>query len=133
MIMKIFVFGNPLLEEDSLPLKLMPFLRQEFPGIEFIEFDPTGNLSEMGRNPVIIDSVQGIEKVIIIQDTGQIAEGKPCSLHDFDLGLNLKLLKKIGSIDSVLVFGVPMKGQKEKIKKDLKEKINRFLIQNNTF
>ena len=31
------------------------------------------------------------------------------SLHDFDLGISLKLLKKIDLIDSVKIIGVPMK------------------------
>ena len=129
--MKIFVFGNPLLEEDSLPLKLIPELKKEFPGVEFIEFDPTGNLSELGKDPVIIDTVQGIEKVIVIRDIDQIADAKPYSLHDFDLGINLKLMKSIGSIDSVLIFGVPMNGVKEKIKEELKEELKKFLSRKN--
>jgi len=29
-------------------------------------------------------------------------------MHDFDLAYNLKLLKKIGAIDSIKIIGVPM-------------------------
>lgn len=123
---KVFVFGNPLVKKDALPLELIPFLRKGFPGIEFIEFDPTGNLSELGRDPMIIDSVEGIEKIIIIRDIDQIKTSRMYSLHDLDLGLNLKLLKKIGKLNSVTIFGIPMDGSKEKIKKELKEKLKKY-------
>ena len=28
-------------------------------------------------------------------------------MHDFDLGLNLKLLQKIGELEKITIFGVP--------------------------
>ena len=112
--MKILVFGNPLIEEDSLPFRILPGLRKSFPEIEFKEYDPAEELHEEGRDLVILDAVQGIEKVIIITDTKQLNTDAPrYSLHDFDLGITLKLLKKMDLIDSVKIIGVPMKISEE--------------------
>ena len=63
---KILIFGNPLLKEDSLPLRLIDDLRKAYPEIEFREFDPNENLEKEGRNLVIIDTVEGIDRVVTI-------------------------------------------------------------------
>ncbi len=105
--MKILVFGNPFLEEDSLPLRILPRLRKEFPKIEFIEIDPSEGLEKFGKNLIILDSVLGIEKVEVINSIEQLETTKVCSMHDFDLGYNLKILKKLGMLESVKIIGVP--------------------------
>jgi hypothetical protein len=61
----------------------------------------------------IIDTVKGIKKVELIEDIDKIITDKIYSMHDFDLGYNLKLLKKMKMIDSVRIFGIPS-GMKEK-------------------
>ena len=106
--MKVLVFGNPFLENDSLPLKLLPKLRDKFLGIEFKEIDPTEDLDKQGRDLVILDTVEGIDEVIELNSIEQLHANKVYSMHDFDLAYNLKLLKKIGKIDSVRIIGVPM-------------------------
>jgi hypothetical protein len=105
-----YVFGNPLVEEDSLPLRLIEKLRREFPSLEFREFDTTEDLT--GRDLNIIDTVKGIKKVMVIGDIDKISISKVYSMHDFDLGQNLKLMKKTGMIDRVSIYGIPM-GMKE--------------------
>jgi hypothetical protein len=105
---KFLVFGNPLLDNDSLPLRLMGPLRKRFPSFEFREFDPSENLEREGRDLMIIDTAEGIEKVTLLTDIDSIATSKIYSMHDFDLGFSLKLLKKAGYIDSARVFCVPM-------------------------
>ncbi|MBI2675275.1 MAG: hypothetical protein HYX24_02360 [Candidatus Aenigmarchaeota archaeon] len=104
----IYVFGNPLLKEDSLPLKLLPRLRKEFPDIDFVELDPSDNIHELGKELIILDTVQGIRKVEIIENTDSIETGKAYSLHDFDLGQNLKLMKKLELIERIRIIGIPM-------------------------
>jgi len=104
---KIYVFGNPLVKEDSLPLKLIDKLKKEFPSIEFSEFDTVEDL-ELVEELNIIDTVKGIKKVELIEDIDKIITDKIYSMHDFDLGYNLKLLKKMKIIDKVKIFGVPM-------------------------
>lgn len=106
---KILVFGNPIVNKDSIPLKIIGRLAERMPGIEFREFDPNENLEKEGRDLNIIDTVQGARKVILITDIGMIQTSKLYSMHDFDLGYSLKLLKKLGYIDSVRIFGVPMR------------------------
>ena len=105
---KILVFGNPTIENDSLPIKLLPKLKQKFPNIIFQEIDPTEGLENQGRDLTIIDTVEGINKVMIITDFNQLQSNKLFSMHDFDLAYNLKILKKIGKIDTIKIIGIPM-------------------------
>lgn len=105
--MKILVFGNLLVKKDSLPLRILPKLKKEFNEIEFKEIEATEDLQAEGRNLVILDAVEGIKEVKLIEDIDQIKQSKVYSLHDFDLGYNLKLLKKMKLIDSVKIIGVP--------------------------
>lgn len=102
----IYVFGNPLIKEDSLPLKLIKKLKKEFPKIQFKEFDTVEDL-EPEKELNIIDTVKGIKKVEIIEDLDKIITNKIYSLHDFDLGYNLKLLKKMNMIKKIRIFGIP--------------------------
>jgi len=106
--MKILVFGNPLLKQDSLPIKLLPKLKQLYPEIEFKEIDPTEDLENQGRHLTILDTIQDIDKVTIINSIDQLHTNKIYSMHDFDLALNLKLLKKLNIIESVKIIGIPM-------------------------
>ena len=108
----IYVFGNPLVKEDSLPLKLIDKLRKKFPLIEFKDFDTVEDM-ELEKELNIIDTVKGIKRVELIEDVDKIITDKIYSMHDFDLGYNLKLLKKMKMIDNVRIFGIPM-NMKEK-------------------
>jgi len=131
----IYIFGNPLLSFDNLPIKLKPKLEKAFPQINFIIQDPNENIkpsyvkTSEGRPPyvktsegrpntikelVIIDTVVGIDKVMIIDNINDIELNNVYSMHDFDLGFNLKLLKKIGQLDKITIFGVPQKYDKNK-------------------
>jgi Ni,Fe-hydrogenase maturation factor len=122
----IYVFGNPLIKEDSLPLKLIDKLRKEFPSLQFKEFDTVEDLQEKELN--IIDTVKGIKKVELIEDLDKVITDKIYSLHDFDLGYNLKLLKKMKMIDKVRVFGVPFRINEKEAFKCLKKLIEINLI-----
>ncbi|MFH0929914.1 MAG: hypothetical protein V1814_01540 [Candidatus Moraniibacteriota bacterium] len=119
----IHIFGNPLLDFDNLPLKLSPKLEKLFPEIDFVITDPSENLKPINGELIMIDTVEGIEKVVVLDDLEKIQTGKIYSLHDFDLAFNLKLLQKIGKLKSVKIFGVPMGGDKAKILEQLKKSI----------
>ena len=116
--MKILFFGNPLVKKDNLVLKKIPKLKKRFSGIEFKEKDSTENLEKEGRKLKIIDAVEGIEKVQVIKlenskDFDKLNTEKIYSMHDFDLGYNLKLLKKVDLIDKVEIIALPMNIEEE--------------------
>ncbi|MEM4397093.1 MAG: hypothetical protein QW757_00545 [Candidatus Woesearchaeota archaeon] len=125
--MKVYVFGNLLYEKDSLPIKLIPLLKNYFSEIEFIEFEPTEDIENLKeKNFIIIDTIQGIKDVVLLteKDIDKIKTEKLFSLHDFDLGYNLKLLKKFGFIENFFIIGLPENIEKEIAIEKIKEKIN---------
>ena len=122
----IYVFGNPLVKEDSLPLKLIDKLKKEFPYLKFKEFDTVEDL-ELEKELNIIDTVKGIKKVELIEDIDKIITDKIYSMHDFDLGYNLKLLKKMKMIDKVRIFGVPADISENKVFSDLCKILSHFI------
>lgn len=102
----IYVAGNPLVREDSMPLRIMAKLQADFRRFEFRELEPTDSLPEE-KTLHIIDTVIGIDSVGVIKDIDRLVTGKVYSLHDFDLGFNLKLMKKTGKLKGVRIIGVP--------------------------
>jgi Ni,Fe-hydrogenase maturation factor len=121
--MRILVFGNPLVEKDNLVLKILPKLEKEFPKIEFKHLDPNENLeAEIENNKLrILDVVEGIDKITIINDIDKLKIDKIYSMHDFDLGYNLKLLEKIGKLKEVEIIGVPMEMEEDEAFEEVKE------------
>lgn len=118
--MNIYLFGNPILKEDSLPLKLLPYLKKNFPQINFIIKDPTENWIENEKEVVIIDTVLGINKVKVFNSLSDFEEtGKRVSLHDYDLYLDLNLMKKLGILKKIKIIGVPQNKPFQEVFKDL--------------
>ncbi len=103
----IYIIGNPLLEHDNMPLKFMPSLQREFPDIDFVILDPNENIKPIEKSLNIIDTVDGVNKIIKISDTNILETDDIYSPHDFDLSFNLKLLHKIGQLEKINIFGVP--------------------------
>jgi hypothetical protein len=116
-----------MLAQDSIPLKLLGKLKKAFPELEFKEFDPNDNLEKEGRQLNIIDTVEGIKRVTLITDIDSIRTARIYSMHDFDLGYSLKLLKKMKYLDSVKIFGVPMKMKESEALAELCELIRASL------
>jgi len=128
--MKIYLFGNPLIKKDSLPLKLLPKLKIKFPQIDFIAADPNEDFPPVGeKNIIILDTVIGIKepKILDLDDFQTPAGGKtPISPHDYDLLFHLLLLKKIKRLDKVKIIGLPLEfrgGQSNKSLYSIIEKI----------
>ncbi len=105
-VMKIYVTGNLLIKNDNLPLKLIPQLKKAFPKYEILEIDPNEDFIPE-ENSIIIDTVVGIDQVTLFTDLDHFADHKLISPHNYDLGLHLKLLKKIGKIGKLKIIGVP--------------------------
>ncbi len=103
----IYVFGNPDLPMDSLPLTILPDLRKKFPQIQFEVKDPNEEW-EVPEELTIIDTVDGIKEVKVFHDLAQFASTPRVTMHDFDALTNLRYLQKLGKIKKVKVIGVPM-------------------------
>lgn len=106
--MKIYVFGNEDVEMDSLPLKMLPELRQRFPEIEFVIKDPNEEI-DFPEEVIILDTAVGISEVTIFDDLKKFAAVPRVSIHDFDALTNLRYLQKLGKIKTVKIIAVPNK------------------------
>ncbi|MDD4290616.1 MAG: hypothetical protein PHH83_05115 [Patescibacteria group bacterium] len=129
--MTIYIFGNLLLDFDNTPLLLQPALSNKFPNLKFIIQDPNENLHPKDKELIIIDTVEGISEVKILTDINKIEIEPKYSMHDFDLGFNLKLLYKIGQLTKITIFCVPMHTKKQVVLEQLVLKISDFLINYN--
>lgn len=103
----IYIFGNPLLSFDNLPLRILPKLKKKFPQINFRTLDPNENIKPKDGKLFLIDTVIGIPEVTIINDLNCLKTDNRYTLHDLDLAFHLKLLHKIGQLKKVTIFGVP--------------------------
>lgn len=129
--MQILIFGNELVEQDSLPIKILPKLKELFPKIKFKHIDPVENLKNQieEKHLVIIDTVKGINKTQLI-NLKQIKTQKVYSMHDFDLGYNLLLLKKLNLIESAIIIGVPMGISEETAIEGISEFLSNLPVKN---
>lgn len=112
---------------DNLPIELAPDLQKKFPEIDFIIADPNENLKPQNKEIIIIDTILGIKDVLVIHDINQIQNSSRYSLHDLDLGFNLKLLQKIGTLSKVTIFGLPKGIKKDQALKKLEKLISRLI------
>jgi hypothetical protein len=104
--MKIFVFGNPNLEMDSLPIRLLPALKNHFPDIDFAVLDPNEEW-KIPEEMVMIDTVVGIKELTVFDDLKYFVESPRVSVHDFDAFFNLIYLQKLGKLKKIKIFGLP--------------------------
>jgi len=110
--MKIYVFGNLLIKEDSLPVRMINRLKKILPQIDFKMVDPNENFPPKGeKDLIILDTVFGIKKPMVLDlDFLILSDGKkktPISPHDYDLLFHLVFLKKLKKINKVIIIGVP--------------------------
>ncbi|MDD5147832.1 MAG: hypothetical protein PHH08_00025 [Candidatus ainarchaeum sp.] len=108
---KVFVFGNRLLEGDSIALKAAEELKNKRQSgkFEFEEIESLNDLEEIPDELVILDCAEGIEKIRVFADLKFLREKKNFSLHDFDLGTELLLFEKIGKLrgKKIRIIAVP--------------------------
>jgi len=105
--MNVYIFGNSIVPEDNQSVKLLPDLKANFPKIHFIHADPTGNWWKGDKNLVIIDTVQGIDQVTVFTSFKELQASESLTVHDYDLYMDLKLMKKLGKIESFKIIGIP--------------------------
>ncbi len=119
----ILAFGNPYLNEDNLALHIADsIIEDRIKGVEVVKcISPEEVLDYTDRDFVIIDVVKDLEEVTVIDSIDRLKAEGMVSLHDFDLGFFLKLMKETGQIDKVKIIGIPMKGDIKGIKKKVLE------------
>lgn len=106
---EVWVFGNPDLESDSLPLRILPELRKRFPTILFRLLDPLEDWDQIPDQLVILDTVQGIEQVMVFHSLEQFEQTPHVTMHDFDLGMKLRWLGKLGKLPPFTLIGLPQR------------------------
>ena len=116
--LKIYVFGNSILKEDSLAIKTAKKLEKIFPEVNFIYQDPNEEIKE--KNLFILDVAQGIKKVSLINDLNKLEFSNRVSLHDFDLTFSLKLMKKIGLVKKINIIAIPINYDEKKAYEEVK-------------
>jgi Ni,Fe-hydrogenase maturation factor len=112
--MKVYVFGNEDLPEDRRALEVAKKLDGKVKEVEFVSVKPNEDVPFIDEKfVVILDAIEGIKNVIEVHDNelDKLILPPRSSVHDFDLGFQLKYLKKIGKIGKVTIVGLPMKGE----------------------
>ena len=104
--MTVFVFGNAALEQDSLPLRILPDLETRLPGVSFQVLDPNEEW-DVPKDMIVIDTVMGIKDITVFDGLEQFSAAPRVSLHDFDAYANLRLLSKLGKLKNIKIIGVP--------------------------
>lgn len=126
----IFVFGNKDLKEDSLPVRILPKLKREFPDICFLHIDPSEEI-ERQKHLYIIDTVQGVKRVSIFRDPAIMKKSSGVTVHDFDLAMMLILLKKLGKLPPLSIIGIPPHLKEETAFRQVKTKIQSNVLSKN--
>ncbi|MCK9352510.1 MAG: hypothetical protein WCT49_06180 [Candidatus Paceibacterota bacterium] len=124
---KIFIFGNPDLEIDSLPLRILPSLRSCFPDIEFTVLDPNEEW-KIPDEMVMIDTVVGIKELTVFNDLKHFIEAPRVSVHDFDAFFNLIYLQKLGKLKKIKIFGIPPEMEENAAAEILTKAIKSYII-----
>jgi Ni,Fe-hydrogenase maturation factor len=121
--MKVYTFGNEDLKEDNVAFKVAKILKGKIKEVEFIKVKLNEDLpfTATEKIVVILDVIEGIDKVVELgdKDLDRLVVSKSSTVHDFDLGFQLKYLRKIGKLGEVIIIGLPMQ----------ESKIDYFLIQ----
>jgi len=115
----VLAFGNEYVKEDSLAIEISKELKLDNIEVKRCHsVDDLYNYQDYERI-FILDVVKDIEKTMLITDIDRIKGHKLYSLHDFDLGFFLKLMKELGMLKEIKIIGIPQEGDKETIKEDI--------------
>lgn len=125
----ICIFGNPDLEMDSLPIRLLPALEKTFPEIDFVILDPNEEW-KIPDEMVMIDTVVGIKELTIFNDLQPFIEAPRVSVHDFDAFFNLIYLQKLGKLKRIKIFGIPPEMPENDALDDLTKELKKWQTEN---
>ena len=111
---KVYIFGNEDIAFDNRAFVVAEKLATDFDQVKFIKVKPNEDLPFAGEKRVLImDTVQGIKKVEVLghEDIDKLTLSPRASVHDFDLGWQLKYLKKLGKLGEITIIGLPQEGE----------------------
>ena len=109
--MKVYVFGNKDSKHDKAAFTVADKIKAKFPLVEFVMVGTNKDLPfKPGEQAIILDAVEGINKVALIENGNleRLINKRSVSVHDFDLGFQLRYLKKLGKLGDVRIIGIPM-------------------------
>ena len=127
-IVSVSVFGNPDFLSDSVPVRLVPKLREAFPEIRFVIEDPNEiDLPKHGKW-VILDTIRGLETVSWLS-VDDIARSRNAGMtaHDYDLSTLLLLAKKLDASFEPNILGVPEGMGEEQVVPDVIWELSKVL------
>jgi len=104
---QVWLFGNPDLKQDSLPLKVLPALKKRLPDTKFIIKDPNEEW-DMPDYLTIIDTIHGIKEITVFTSLKDFSIVPRLTMHDFDLLTNLRWLAKLNKLPPFTIIGLPM-------------------------
>ena len=122
----VLCFGNPYMGEDNIAVELARELNIK--GYEFrILTNPDDILLYKDQETIIIlDVFNNIDDVIVVRDVDELKRNRIYSMHDFDLGFFLKLMKNAGKLKNIVIIGIPQEGHREDIKQKIKDLMESF-------
>lgn len=106
------------MKNDSLPISLLPSLKEKFPNVEFIETDPADIDVEKGEL-IILDTAKGIKEVTLLDDVDKLENDNMLSLHGLGLAEQLALMKAAGRTVRLKIICVPEKIPQKKALEDI--------------
>ena len=110
--MNVYVFGNEYVAEDIKAIEVARELQNTVEGVSLFFVNPNEDVPFADEpRVVILDTIQGIQDVALIE--GDAIDGLLLSprgsVHDFDLAFQLRYLKKLGKLGTVIV--IPQEGE----------------------
>lgn len=118
----VYILGNPIVKQDRYTIFLIEELRKLLPRYRFIHIDPTEELVvDHTKQLIFIDTVINVDQVTIFHDLEAFISSPRVSVHDFDLPLSLGLLLKTGKVKKLTIIGIPVKGRKKRILKEISD------------
>jgi Ni,Fe-hydrogenase maturation factor len=112
--MKVYVFGNKDVPGDKKALEVARRLEDAIEGVSFVFVGPNEDVPFVGeRQAVILDTVNGIEELVLIEgdEIDALILSPRGSVHDFDLAFQLRYLKKLDKLGKTTIIGVPQQGE----------------------
>ncbi len=108
------MFGNKDVDFDDKAFLVAKKLMDDLPEVEWTTLKPNEDLPfTSGQDVVMMDVVEGLKEITLIcnDEIEKIILPPRSTAHDFDLGFQLKYLKKLGRLGKVAIIGLPMTGR----------------------